>query len=69
MLSMNECWRQADAERPGDPDARGRRYIELMKLHGHIVPREPGDDSPLFACGYDPRRGTHADPGLVDETL
>lgn len=50
-----QLWHQADAEFPDQDEARGRRYVELMREAGHIVPREPGDDSPLLPCGWDPR--------------
>lgn len=50
-------WARADREHPDDPDARRSRYLDLMRGAGHIVKREPGDDSPLFPCGYDPRNG------------
>jgi hypothetical protein len=53
--SPYQLWQQAQDE-GGTKDERGRRYIELMVEHGHIIDREPGDDSPLFACGYDPRK-------------
>jgi hypothetical protein len=49
-----QLWQQAQDE-GGSDEVRGRRYIELMVSHGFIVDREPGDDSPLLACGYDPR--------------
>lgn len=55
-LSPGELWNQAHDEYPDDAPARGERYVALMREHGHIVDREPGDTSPLFACGYDPRR-------------
>ena len=57
MPSPSELWHQADAEFPEQPEERGRRYAELMREHGLLVDREPGDDSPLFGCGYDPRTG------------
>jgi hypothetical protein len=50
-----QLWQQAQNEGSTD-DERGRRYLELMVEHGHIIDREPGDDSPLFARGYDPRK-------------
>lgn len=53
----HELWHQADMEHPRDAEARGRRYAELMREHGHLVEREEGDDSPLLECGWDPRRG------------
>lgn len=48
-------WYQAHGEHPDDADARGRRYVELLREHGHVVMRDPADRSPLFPCGYDPR--------------
>lgn len=47
--------KQAHAEHPDDPDAAGKRYVELMREAGHITRREPGDDAPLLPCGFDPR--------------
>lgn len=56
MPSHMDLWYQAAEEHPNDDnEARGRRYVELMREHGLIVPREPGDDSPLLPCGWDPR--------------
>lgn len=49
----HELYQQAHSEcRDQGEDAIGA----LMRQHGHIIDRSPGDDSPLFACGYDPRR-------------
>lgn len=48
-------WDQADREYPRDPIARRARYLELMRMVGHVVAREEGDDRPLFPCGYDPK--------------
>jgi hypothetical protein len=45
----------AAAKYPDEKEQAGRHYIDLMKQAGFIVPREEGDTSPLFACGYDPR--------------
>ena len=54
----HELYQQAKAEHPDGPESDvAARYLGLMREHGHIVDREPGDDSPLFACGYDPRPG------------
>lgn len=47
-------WYQAEQEHPDDLDTRRVRYLELMREHGHIIKREPGDNSPLFSCGYKP---------------
>jgi hypothetical protein len=51
-----QLYQQALDETKGQPTSKlTERYLELMREHGHLVPRQPGDDSPLFACGYDPR--------------
>lgn len=55
-VSPGVLWQQADAEHPGDADARRKRYLQLLIEHGHVVYREPGDGSPLLPCGYAPRR-------------
>ena len=60
MPSHMELWHRAADQFPNDNEARGRRYVELMREEGLIVPREPGDDSPLFLCGYDPRPAPEA---------
>jgi hypothetical protein len=64
MLSPTpaELWHQADEEAKQSDvgsvaSARGARYRELMRKHGYLIDRQPGDDSPLFPCGYDPRAG------------
>lgn len=41
-----ELWHQAGGD--------GAEYRRLLVEHGHLVPREPGDTSPMFACGYEP---------------
>lgn len=56
--SPSRLWFRAFDEFPDDKEARGRRYVELLREHGLIIDREPGDDSPLFACGYDPRNAS-----------
>jgi len=48
-------WAQANEEHPTDRDARRVRYAELLVKYGHVVPRRPGDTSPLFPCGHNPR--------------
>lgn len=53
MTSPAVLWYQAEAEHPDDPVARRERYLDLMREHGHVIKREPGDDSPLFSCGYE----------------
>lgn len=55
-LSPMELHRQAHTEWPDDSDAARSRYNELMREHGHIIAREPGDTSPLLPCGHDPAR-------------
>ncbi len=53
-----QLWKQAEQEaKPALNRVWVRdRYLELMREHGYLIPREPGDDSPLFACGYDPSK-------------
>ena len=52
MAQLHELWEQARSEHPDNPEARGHRYVELMREAGLIVPREPGDDSPMLPCGW-----------------
>lgn len=42
--SAYDLWVQADGDR--------ERYRELLLEHGLLIPREPGDDSPLLPCGW-----------------
>jgi hypothetical protein len=49
--SVGALWRQARDEHPADNDARKRRFIELLREHGHVVDRKPGDD-PNLPCGW-----------------
>jgi hypothetical protein len=42
-----ELWQQAN----GDAD----EYRRLLREHGHLIDREPGDDSPLLPCGWTPK--------------
>ena len=44
--SPADLWRQAGGE--------SGEYLRLLREHGLLVPRESGDTSPLFACGYVP---------------
>ena len=60
-VSPSKLWGQARSEHPKDGDARGRRYVQLMREAGLIVPREPGDDSPLLPCGWEPNRAEAKD--------
>lgn len=57
--SPNELYKQADRECRASgldgPHPRRLRYMELMREHGHIVPKQPGDDGNL-PCGW-PHRG------------
>ncbi len=57
LVTPSELWNEAKAEHPDDEELRGQRYAALMREHGLLIDREPGDDSPLFGCGYDPRTG------------
>lgn len=41
----------AEDEHPNDPEARRRRYHDLMVEHGHIVKAKPGEDGNL-PCGW-----------------
>lgn len=55
----SSLWQQAAREHPHDPDARRRRYVELLREHGHVVDRQPGDDGNL-PCGWPHRtEGEH----------
>ena len=51
-LTPRELWNQAHRETGGGPDSVRctQRYLELMREHGYLVRREPGDDSPLLDC-------------------
>lgn len=44
-------WMQAHEEHPTDTAARRERYRELLREHGHLVDRKPGDD-PNLPCGW-----------------
>lgn len=50
VSSPSDLWAQADAEHPGDDDARRARYIELMEAEGLIVKGEAGPKS--LPCGW-----------------
>lgn len=54
-----ELWTQADQEHPGNASARGSRYRELMRKHGHLVDAKPGEPRNL-PCGW---------PGLPADDL
>lgn len=54
----NALWRQAEAEHPGDPDARDARYLDLMREHGHVVKAKPGQDRNL-PCGWPHKPSAH----------
>ncbi len=49
-----ELWTRAREEHPTDDDARRERYMELMREHGLVVKREPGDD-PNLPCAWPER--------------
>lgn len=49
--SPGVLWMQANEEHPNDDRARGGRYRELMREHGHLIPGKP---SPL-PCGWSPK--------------
>lgn len=51
-----ELWQRASGDGP--------TYIQLLREHGHVIDREPGDTTPLFACGYDPHR--QAQPAMAE---
>src|SRR5438046_2731118 len=57
--SPGVLWQQAEAEHPDDIDAHRRRYRELMREHGHLVERKPGDD-PNLPCGWPGKRVSDA---------
>lgn len=46
--SVYECWVESMQAPPG---TQRDRYRELLREHGHLVPREPGDDGNL-PCGW-----------------
>lgn len=49
--SAHSLWMLATAEGGTVVEVRDR-YLALMREHGLIVPREPGDTSPLLPCGW-----------------
>lgn len=53
--SPARLWWAAEQAHPNDYEARTLLYLDLMRQAGHIIPREEGDDRPLFPCGYEPR--------------
>ena len=55
--SPGVLWMQAQQEHPQDIAARSARYKELLREHGHLVERKPGDD-PNLPCGW-PGRSAH----------
>jgi hypothetical protein len=56
VKSPIRLWDQANEEYPDDKTARTKRYLELMREEGHIIKKQPGDNRPLFPCGYEPRK-------------
>ena len=50
-LTVLGCWKRATEEHPDDPEARRRRYAELMRDAGFV---EDGPSEPL-PCGW-PRK-------------
>lgn len=54
--SPSELYYRARDEYPDDADAARARYVELMREHGHIVPRKSGESRAL-PCGFDPFAG------------
>lgn len=52
--SPSELYHQAEHEHPENTVARRTRYLELMREHGLIIAREPGEDDGLvMPCGTD----------------
>jgi hypothetical protein len=47
MNSPSELWQIARSEHPENAEARGKRYVQLLREAGLVVPREPGDNSPM----------------------
>lgn len=70
MAPPYALWQQAHDEHPDDPEARRRRYAELMREAGHIVRRdviEPEEtcqtleDGTPLTCDFKPgHRGRHS---------
>jgi hypothetical protein len=52
LPSPIELHRQAENEKASEglPAIR-HRYLELMREHGYLVPKKPGDD-PNLPCGW-----------------
>lgn len=68
MTSPAVLWYQADKETrekygdapfpmPSFREERQKRYLELMREHGHIVPKDHPDASTGPACGWHPSKG------------
>lgn len=58
--SPGALWMQAQKEHPEDVAAASARYRELLREHGHLVERKPGDD-PNLPCGWPGQRVTELD--------
>lgn len=57
-ISPGRLYLQATDEFPDDPEAKKRRFKELLIEHGLLVKREPGDaGGTTLPCGYDLRTG------------
>jgi hypothetical protein len=46
----HSLWVQAGEEHPDDLDARRRRYLELLRANGMVVPKD-SDQPRTFPCG------------------
>jgi hypothetical protein len=46
------AWSQTQDGYQKTTDAITARYIELMREHGHLIPRKPGEPPHLLACGW-----------------
>lgn len=48
---LREAWLQAGG---GTAEFDQQRYRDLLTEWGLLIPREPGDHSPLLPCGWPP---------------
>lgn len=56
-------WKQSCDEHGQGTDEQRRRYGELLREHGHIVPRKPDDPPNTLPCGWPgPRLDDLIDP-------
>lgn len=45
-------WQQSCDEHGQGTDAQKQRYADLLREHGHIVPRQPDDPPNTLPCGW-----------------